>query len=380
MTLSMPTIPVALPESWTPRTLAGLRQSLLHWFDRNRRDLPWRADRDPYRIWVSEAMLQQTTVAAVVPYFYRFLAAFPDVRALAAASEADVLRLWEGLGYYRRARHLHATAKRIVADHNGCFPDDPAAWTEFPGVGRYMLGAILSQAFERRLPIVEANSMRVLARLFGNEDDPRTGAGRDWVWRAAEAVLPRKRIGDFNQAVMELGALVCSPRAPDCAVCPWARACIANRDNRQETIPPPKRPLAIERVREAAVAIRSGERYLVGRRPAGAGRWADLWEFPHADWPAGEDLFAASERIARELTGLTVRAEGEFANVRHGVTRYTIVMTGVRAERVRGRERAGFHADLRWVLPAELADLPTSTPQRALFRAVVAPTEPGLFS
>ncbi len=375
----MPDDAFALPESWSPRTLAGLRRSLLTWFDRNRRDLPWRADRDPYRIWVSEAMLQQTTVAAVVPYYHRFLAAIPDVRALAAASEADVLRLWEGLGYYRRARHLHATAKLIVDRFAGRFPDDPAAWAEFPGVGRYMLGAILSQAFERRLPIVEANSLRVLSRLFGFDGDPRVGAGQAWVWRAAEAVLPRTRIGDFNQALMELGALVCSPKAPDCAACPWAKACVANREGRQDAIPPPKAPKAIERVREVAVAIRSGERYLVGRRPSDAGRWADLWEFPHGDWRAGEDLFAAAERIARETTGLAVRSEAEFATVRHGVTRFAIAMTGVRAERVRGREMLSFHAALRWVLPSEFAELPTSTPQRALFRALISPSEPNLF-
>src|SRR5439155_25909425 len=155
--------------------------------DRHRRDLPWREDRDPYRIWISEVMLQQTTVAAVVPYFERFLAAFPTVAALAAADEQHVLRLWEGLGYYRRARHLHAAAKQLVAEHAGELPDDPAVWAVLPGVGRYILGAVLSQAFDRRLPIVEANSLRVLARLFAYRGSPRDGDGRNWVWNAAAA-------------------------------------------------------------------------------------------------------------------------------------------------------------------------------------------------
>src|SRR5262245_64033449 len=202
------------------RTLAGLRRKLLAWFDRHRRDLPWRADRDPYRVWVSEVMLQQTTVAAVVPYFDRFLAAFPTVQALAAADEQQVLKLWEGLGYYRRARHLHAAAKRLVAEQGGALPDDPAVWAELPGVGRYILGAVLSQAFDRKLPVVEANSLRVLARLFGYRGDPREGDGKTWVWSAAEIMLPTRRAGDFNQALMELGALVCTPTAPACGACP----------------------------------------------------------------------------------------------------------------------------------------------------------------
>src|SRR5437764_8126511 len=188
-----------------------LHRRLLGWFDRHRRDLPWRRDRDPYRVWVSEVMLQQTQVATVVPYFERFLAAFPTLADLAAADEQDVLRLWEGLGYYRRARHLHQAARRLAAEHGGTLPDDPAVWRDLPGVGRYILGAVLSQAFDRKLPIVEANSLRVLTRLFGYRGDPREGVGKKWVWAAAEAVLPAKRAGDFNQALMELGALICTP-------------------------------------------------------------------------------------------------------------------------------------------------------------------------
>src|SRR5918912_1533002 len=220
-------------------SLPRLTRPLLAWFDRHRRDLPWRRDRDPYRVWVSEVMLQQTTVAAVVPYFNRFVAAFPTVVDLAKAYEQDVLRLWEGLGYYRRARHLHAAARRLVAGHGGRLPDDPAVWADLPGVGRYILGAVLSQAFDRRLPIVEANSLRVLCRLFGYRGDPREGAGKAWVWRAAEAVLPGSRPGDFNQALMELGALVCTPTAPECGECPLAANCVAVRDGLQDQIPPP---------------------------------------------------------------------------------------------------------------------------------------------
>jgi A/G-specific adenine glycosylase len=189
-----------------------IRRRLLAWFARHQRDLPWRANRDPYRIWVSEVMLQQTQVSTVIPYFKRFLEAFPTLIDLAEADEQDVLRLWEGLGYYRRARDLHRAARSLAAEFDGRIPDDPEAWQALPGVGRYILGAVLSQAFDRRLPIVETNSQRVLCRLFGQRADPRRGPGRHWLWQVAERLLPMRRVGEFNQALMELGALICAPR------------------------------------------------------------------------------------------------------------------------------------------------------------------------
>src|SRR5947209_1582492 len=183
--------PVAAAAALRPR----LPRRLLAWFGRCRRDLPWRRDRDPYRIWVSEVMLQQTQAATVVPYFERFLAAFPTLPALAAADEQDVLRLWEGLGYYRRARDLLKTARLLAAAHGGRFPDDPAALEGMPGLGRYTRNAVLSQAFDRRLPILEANSRRVLARLFGRTGDPASGPEQRWLWAAAEALLPARNAG-----------------------------------------------------------------------------------------------------------------------------------------------------------------------------------------
>lgn len=352
-----------------PKFDAAARRKLLAWFDRHQRPLPWRADRDPYRVWVSEVMLQQTTVAAVVPYFERFLAAFPTVHALAAADEQDVLKLWAGLGYYRRARHLHAAAKRIVAEYGGVFPDDPAAAAGLPGVGRYILGAVLSQAFDRRLPIVEANSLRVLARLFGYRGDPRAGAGKAWVWAAAEAVLPTRRVGDFNQALMELGALVCTPTAPACGSCPVAAWCVANREGLQEVIPPKKTPPAITEVREVAVVVRDGDKVLFCRRPASA-RWANMWEFPHAETQPDEPPDDAVRRVAKELTGLAVEVGPEVLTVRHGVTRYAITMTAFEARRAGGEFRSAFYAEGRWVEPSRLMDFPSGTAQRKLIQEV----------
>jgi len=358
--------------------MAPLAPLLLPWFDAHHRPLPWRASRDPYRVWVSEVMLQQTTVAAVVPYFERFLAAFPTVQALAAADEQQVLKLWEGLGYYRRARHLHAAAKALAGHPEG-LPDDPAVWAELPGVGRYILGAVLSQAFGRKLPIVEANSLRVLARVFGYRGDPREGAGKAWVWQAAEEVLPDARVGDFNQALMELGALVCSPTKPRCDRCPLAAACVANRDGLQERIPPPKKAKATVFVREVGVVVWRGSKLLLCRRPADAARWQNMWEVPHAEVVEGEADDVAAVRVVRELTGLTVTAGADLTVVKHGVTRYAITLTVLGATRTAGRFAAGYYAEAKWVTPAELAGFPVSAPQRKLMTRLTRPPEARLF-
>jgi A/G-specific adenine glycosylase len=377
-----------LPPGWSGRTLTGIRTKLLNWFDAHRRDLPWRraADgtqdgpRDAYRIWVSEVMLQQTTVAAVGPYFERFVAALPDVRALASADEQRVLKLWEGLGYYRRARHLYAAAKELVRSHGGEVPDDPAVWALLPGVGRYILGAVLSQAFDRRLPIVEANSLRVLARLFGYRGDPRTGEGKTWVWTAAERILPQKRCGDFNQSLMELGALVCAPTAPDCARCPLAKNCEAKRLGLQEQIPPKKKPPAITAVNEVGVVVRDGAKLLLCRRPADAGRWQNMWEVPHAPRTDAEDISDAAARVAKELTGFEVDPGAEVMTIRHGVTRYAITLVCVESALAGGVFVPGAYAEARWVTPAELAEFPVSSPQRKLMTALAAPNrQPRLF-
>ena len=251
-------------EGW----VSAMRARLMAWYKEARRDLPWRATRDPYRILVSEMMLVQTTVTAVIPYFERFLNQFPDAGSLAAAAESDVLKAWEGLGYYRRARQLQAAAQTIVREHGGAIPDDPTLVRALPGVGRYIAGAILSFAFDRPEPIVEANSQRVLARLLAISENLKTASTLDRLWQAAARLVPATGAGIFNQALMELGALVCTPREPACLVCPLLTLCEARRLGLQDRLPIVTRrpkPLAVT---EACAIVTSTGGILIVQRVA----------------------------------------------------------------------------------------------------------------
>ncbi len=354
-----------------------LAQRLLAWFRRHQRDLPWRRDRDPYRIWVSEVMLQQTQAATVVRFFDPFLDRFSTITALAEADEQDVLRLWEGLGYYRRARHLHRAARVLAAHHQGRIPDDPAVLQTLPGIGRYILGAVLSQAFDRRLPILEANSERVLCRLFGQTEDPRRGPVRRWLWQAAEELLPARRVGDFNQALMELGALVCTPVAPRCSQCPLAPDCVARQRHLQEQIPARAQPPPTIAIPEVAVVVRRQDQVFLVQRP-GQGRWAGMWEFPHGvvDQETHE---AAAARLLAELTGLRAAVGAELLTLRHSVTHHRITLVCFEAHYHSGRFRSAFYVQGRWVGVHELHQFPVSSPQRRVAQALVGDRQQQLF-
>jgi A/G-specific adenine glycosylase len=362
----------------SPRERAWLRRRLLAWFAKSARALPWRRDRDPYRIWVSEVMLQQTTVAAVVPYFERFIQVFPTLTALAVAPEHDVLRLWEGLGYYRRARDIRRAAQLLAASHAGRVPNDLEAFGALPGVGRYILGAVLSQAFDRRLPILEANSLRLLSRFFGRRDDPRSPAGQRWLWQAAEQLLPARRAGQFNQAMMELGALVCTPTSPGCSACPLAGQCQARQLGLQDQIPPRAKPIAIVPVREAAIVARRGQEVLLVQRPPD-GRWAGLWEFPHGPLHAAETHEVAAARLLTALTGVRAAIGPELLTLRHAITRYRVTLVCFEAKYRGGKFSSSFYSQGRWVVPDQLPSFPVSSPQRRLAQSLVGERQNRLF-
>jgi A/G-specific adenine glycosylase len=323
-------------------------------------------------------MLQQTTVAAVAPRFVKFLTRFPTLPDLANADEDEVLALWQGLGYYRRARALLQTARRIVERFDGAFPSDPAALAGLPGMGEYTRNAVLSQAFGLRLPILEANSQRVLSRFLGRMEDPGTGPARRWLWEAAEALVPLRGAGEHNQALMELGALICTPSQPRCGECPIRTRCEAFRTGRQEEIPARTARLAPIPVREVAVVVHRQGRALIVRRPP-EGRWGGLWEFPRGELAPEETAEAAARRIA----ALEIDPRpGVCAVVRHRVTRFAITLECVEADWRSGEHASHVYSDSRWVTLGELADYPSSTPQRRLTRIVfehtpLFPGEPG---
>ncbi len=328
---------------------AGLRRRLVRWYARAKRDLPWRRSRDPYAVWVSEVMLQQTQVERVKEFYRRFMARFPTVRELATAREADVLKHWEGLGYYRRARQLHAAAQAVVADHAAEFPRTVAGLLGLPGIGRYTAGAIASIAFDLPAPIVEANSRRVLARLAGH-DEPVGGTGDEPIWKLAAAVVPRKGAGVFNQALMDLGAMVCTPDRPLCGGCPLAGDCAAHAAGRVAEIPVMAAARAPKQIRETAVVTWHGDRVLLVCRGPGEW-WEGLWDFPRE--PHG----AAGESIG---------------HVRYGVTHHRIECAVVQRRVTRAATPA---AESRWVSIAALESLAMTAPGRRI--AALVADQPG---
>ena len=364
-------MPPALPAAIDSRWKQSFRKRLLAWYAKHKRDLPWRRSKNPYRVWLSEVMLQQTQVETVKPYFQRFLKAFPTVKHLAQADEQEVLRLWEGLGYYRRARQLHAAAQQVVDQFGARFPDDLQALQSLPGIGRYTAGAIASIAFDRRAPILEANTIRLFSRLLAYREAPTKAAGQRLLWQAAEEVLPRKQIAPFNQALMELGSLVCSPTNPRCDQCPVATLCITNELGLQESIPKSAKKVKFTDVSEVAVVVRKNEKVLL-RRYAEGQRWAGLWDFPRFEIESEGPLFVRDELISKvqKQTGIAIRPGGLLKTIKHGVTRYRITLDCYEATFDSGRVTSTKEEPIRWVTTPELIDLPLSTTGRKIAKLV----------
>jgi len=343
---------------------AAVAPALLAWYGRARRDLPWRRSQDPYRIWVSEVMLQQTQVERVKEFFVRFIDRFPTVDALAAATEHDVLRLWEGLGYYRRARQLHAAAKAIVADHGGEFPRTVAELRSLPGIGRYTAGAIASIAMGLPEPIVEANSRRVIARLSGYAERLDGPGGDEPIWQVAATLVPQQHPGRFNQALMDLGAMVCTPDRPLCQACPLAECCTAKRTGRVTEIPVKAQRRAVKAIRETAVVVRRGNRVLVVQREPGEW-WEGLWDFPRVAVAAR----AAPRAIQQSafLGGLACGGTSRLGRFTHSVTHHRITLDVMACEAGRaGRAAQG----RRWVTVGGLAALAMTAPGRRIAKLI----------
>ncbi|MEO5629378.1 MAG: A/G-specific adenine glycosylase [Thermomonas sp.] len=345
------------------RQAADYSARLLDWFDQHgRHDLPWQHPRTPYRVWLSEIMLQQTQVAVAAPYFDRFVATLPDLPALAAASQDHVLALWSGLGYYARARNLHAAAKVCVETHGGELPRSLEALRALPGIGRSTAGAILAQAWGERAAILDGNVKRVLCRVHGIEGWPGTPSIEKQLWAIAESLLPDTRLADYTQAQMDFGATLCCRADPACGVCPLQDGCIAFRDGRTAELPSPKpgKPLP-QRSAHLLVIEDDAGRVLLQRRPP-TGVWACLWSLPeHAELADAKRWF---ER----------HAEGDFQHMRadepvmHGFSHYRLQILPHRIAGVRARDAISDNVDLRWASRAELAMIGLPAPVRRLLQ------------
>jgi A/G-specific adenine glycosylase len=322
-----------------------------------RHGLPWQV-RDPYRVWLSEIMLQQTQVAAVIPYFLRFVARFPDIASLAAAGEDDVLALWSGLGYYARARNLHAAARLIV--QRGRFPESFEDIAALPGIGRSTAGAIAVFAFGARHPILDGNVKRVLARHLGIEGFPGGKAVESRLWAQAESLLPAHDVETYTQGLMDLGATVCSRTRPACAACPLAGDCVARRDGRTHELPSPRPRKALPEKSTVMLILRYEGEVLLEKRPV-PGIWGGLWSFPEIAQAAD------APRIARERFGASVCPDGSLPDVRHGFTHFalTIRPTLLRVERLELRAQSPGHI---WLTPDDAMGAAVPAPVRAILR------------
>ncbi len=337
-----------------PAALTAFRAALLGWYRKHRRPLAWRDSRDPYHVWLSEIMLQQTRVEQMEPYYSRFIRRFPSIAALADADESDVLKMWEGLGYYSRARNLHRAARLIVNRHGGRIPDTREALRNLPGVGEYTSAAVASIAFDRDHPVLDGNVMRVLCRLLVVETDPRSGAGRQCLLGAAERLLARGQAGDYNQALMELGGRICTPRRPRCAVCPVATHCRMYASGAD----PSRLPLKSRRAPKPHYQVAAGviwrdDKLLIAQRPAG-GMLGGLWEFPGGKQEPGESLQECLVREIVEELDFSIIVGEHLISIDHSYTHFSITLHAFSATYAGGAPRAVGCADWRWVVPAEL--------------------------
>jgi A/G-specific adenine glycosylase len=350
-----------------PRETEQIRRKLLAWYTYNRRDLPWRRTSDPYRILVSEVMLQQTQVKTVIPYYGKFLQRFPTVEDLAGARLQEVLKIWEGLGYYARARNLHRAAKLIVAEHGGHVPGEPAAIRKLPGVGDYIAAAVLSIAFGEAMAVVDGNVKRVLSRMLCLDIPVNAAASHRHFQGAATILLAEEDPGGFNQAVMELGALVCRPDGPECAICPVAEACRAFADGKTGDYPKreKRKPLPVHRV-AVGVIHRRGRMLITRRKPEGL--LGGLWEFPGGKILPREPPEAACVREIKEETNLSVAVTGHISRVKHAYTHFRIEMEVFACRYLSGRVQLLDATDHRWIRPEELDDYPFPKANHKFFK------------
>ena len=349
------------------------RKQLLDWYRANKRAMPWRETRDPYAIWVSEAMLQQTRVETAIPYWERFLTLFPDVHALATAKLDDVLGAWAGLGYYSRARNLQAAARLIDENHGGKLPNDVETLQTLPGTGRYTAGAVASIAFDRPEPVLDGNVKRVLTRLLGIREDIRRPAVVERLWQEAGALVQGPHPGDLNQALMELGATICTPRMPRCASCPVSRLCDARAEGDAESLPIKTRKKPAHKVEAVAALVLRRGKALAVRRPS-RGLLGGLWDLPGGDLAPGETPRAGLTRALRERAGLEISRVSAMGTIEHAFTHRKLTLHVYRASTSTDRIRLDGFAGHKWLSPGAIASLPHATMTAKALDLLMPPT------
>lgn len=331
---------------------------LLDWYHKNKRDMPWRKTSDPYRIWISEIMLQQTRVDTVIPYYRRFLEAFPTVQDLANADQQKVLKLWEGLGYYSRARNMHQAAMEVQNERNGTVPDSYDELLKLKGIGPYTAAAISSIAFREKQAVVDGNVIRVMSRFYGIEDDVRRTAVKNQIQELTDEIIPREQPGEFNQAVMELGALVCTPRNPLCDSCPLSTACTAYNSARTETIPYKSKKKKIPHHQIGVGMVTDGNgRLLIALRPDDA-MLGGLWEFPGGKKKQGESLTDTVQRELQEELGVTVQVNDKFMKLKHAYSHFKITLHAYWCVITSGTPEPISSNGLKWVTLDEISEFP----------------------
>jgi len=353
---------------------------LLDWYSEHKRSMPWRETNDPYRIWVSEIMLQQTRVDTVRDYYPRFLEHFPTVEALAEADRDAVLKQWEGLGFYSRARHLHEAAQRVVDEHDGTVPDTMEAIRDLKGIGPYTAAAVLSIAYEKPHAVLDGNVTRVLSRVFAVEEDATTTSAQRNLRRLANDLLDTERPGDFNQAVMELGALVCTPRTPYCDRCPLASVCEAHAAGTEADYPitPDSEPVPHHDIAVGIVFDDEGQ-VLIQRRPD-EGLLGGLWEFPGGKQEEGESLETACRRELKEELGIEVEVDEAFYTLSHAYSHFKITLHAFRCHIESGTPSPEEDQPFRWVSIDGLDDYAFPRANRRLIEELEhRRVEPSLF-
>lgn len=350
---------------------ADLSALLLDWYDRTATTLPWRGSRDPYRIWLSEIMLQQTRIAAVEPYYARFLERFPTVQALAAAPLGEVLKAWEGLGYYARARNLHRLAQTLVNEYQGQFPAQVEALQQLPGIGRYTAAALASIAFGERAAVLDGNVIRVLARLTDLAEDVTQPATQAKLWQWAEDLLPAERPGDYNQALMDLGRLVCTPRQPDCEHCPLSARCLARQHDTTAQRPVKKAKAPLPQVRAAGAVLRDEEgRVLLVQRPP-KGLLGGLWTLPGGPCEPEETLPEGLRRHVQAELGVEIEVAGQMAVASQTLTHMHLTLRAFACELRAGKPRALGVAAYNWVTLTEATHFSLGKADREIIEALI---------